>query len=74
MNRVIAFTIARLGLYLGLVLLSVVLIQQDAQFIEKGNKFHEYSYTEWAQQIFALLSLFACMLVGRTVEPLRPVA
>ena len=74
MNRTIAYTNALLGLYLGLVLLSVVLIQQDAQFIEKGNKFHEYSYTEWAQQIFALLSMFACMLVGRKFEPLRPVA
>ena len=74
MKRTIIFSIARLGLYLGLVLLSAALIQLDAQYIVKGNKFHEYSYTEWAQQIFALLSMFMCMLVGRKYEPLRPIA
>ena len=74
MNKTVILTIARLGFYLGLVLLSVVLIQLDAQYIVKGNKFHEYSYTEWAQQIFALLSLIICILVGRKYTPLRPIA
>ena len=74
MNKTVILPIARLGFYLGLVLLSVVLIQLDAQYIVKGNKFHEYSYTEWAQQIFALLSLIICILVGRKYTPLRPIA
>ncbi len=74
MNKNIAFTIARLFFYLALVVSSIVFIQLDAQFIEKGNKFHEYSYTEWAQQIFALFSMMVCVFVGRRFEALRPVS
>jgi hypothetical protein len=74
MNRSILLTIARLFFYLALIVLSIVFIHLDAQFIEKGNKFHEYSYTEWAQQVFALLSMIICLVVGRRFEALRPVS
>jgi len=74
MNKTIGFTLARLALYLALVVLAIVLIRQDAGFVVRDNKFHEYSYTEWAQQVFILLSMLLCLFVGKRYQPLLPVS